>query len=401
MNKAIIGIERDVVLASIISDKTPLMIRPLVLKDERVESMTLKYTEYRIFSQGILFFQKLFPQWYKLQTWQSNNPKNTGPRVQITFFYRGRGLYFVSSLKRVQNGYALVVPEKVIKMTDFIPTDEKKVSAKVYHPGDTLVQAHCLEKEGFNLFENRVWLNFSEQETKAAEKYLKQIAGLTKATLLENCMDLLERTKLILYIPDKKIPNRNYFPYTATVTTDDVETIESVYIEPELAETTYDTYIPLATTPAEKVHSIFGMKAKMVVTSPIDISERLLLLPVCRFFIQNNKNESPVQGRAESLSILYITDSVIVLGGMTALRRSSQVDMQPDSEGFPLQQGLEYTLQLSIPLVAMKRLIKVSIFVSHIFKNEKGSICVLCRFSNLQEEDKRFLYEKFNDTLCK
>lgn len=397
MSKALIGIERDVVLASIISDKTSLMIRPLVSQGDRTETMTLRYTEYRIFHQGILFFQRLLPQWYKLQEWQANNV----PRVQITFFYRGRGLYFVSSLKRVQNGYALVVPNRVIKMTNFETTDENEVSAKLYYPRYSTVHSHCRSKEGFPLFENRLWLNFSKTEATYAEKYLKQIAGLTNETLPPNCMALLERTKLILYIPDKKIPARNYFPYAVTVTDNDVETIESVYLESELKEISYDTYIPLATTPSEQIHSVFGMKTKMVVTSPIDIYETLLLLPVCRFFIQNAKPQSSVQGKAEALSILCITDSSIVFGGMALHGHAPKTDTQFSSNIFPLQQGLEYTLHLSIPLTTIKRLIKVTILVSQLLQNDKGCICALCQFVDLQEEDRRFLYEKFNGTLCK
>ena len=48
------------------------------------------------------------------------------------------------------------------------------------------------------------------------------------------------------------------------------------------------------------------------------------------------------------------------------------------------------------------RVIKITMSVSKIYKNQTGSsVCAVCTFSKIKEEDRRFLYEKFYRTLYK
>ncbi|MFI3257475.1 MAG: hypothetical protein R3Y36_04170 [Spirochaetales bacterium] len=399
MSNALFGVERDVILDAVISDKTPFMLRPLVKNNEKIVTMTLKYNEYRIYSRRILFFSQLLPQWISHYTLSAENPNNF--TVNVTFFYRGRGLYFVAPLKRVNNGYVLIVPNTLFKIPNEEFNENDAVVAQIYQSGYSGVHSHCIEKKGFNIFENRLWLHFSPKESTDAENYLGEIAGLRRVNVPPYFQSIITRTKLLLYITGKKIPKRNFFPYPVTITDGMIAQTERAYIDEELKTATREVYIPFATAPDKNIHSIFALQKKAVPASPIGIFNTLLLLPICRFFVYADKDDAVVRGHSDALHILCITDSAIVLGRKIADHAPFSSLVQSGLHDFPLKKDCEYSMHLFIPLATMKRKITLTITVSDVLKNKKNTTCALCRFANIKEEDRRFLYERFNQSLCK
>ena len=114
------------------------------------------------------------------------------------------------------------------------------------------------------------------------------------------------------------------------------------------------------------------------------------LIPVCNYltFNQVHKIES-LQDRIKPLSILYVDHERIVI----ALDRINYTFVQND----------EYGLKMSFSLKSgpiMTRDIFVTCLVNKIYSLEDdGRICVDFRYTTIQEEDLRFIYEKATKTL--
>ena len=68
---------------------------------------------------------------------------------------------------------------------------------------------------------------------------------------------------------------------------------------------------------------------------------------------------------------------------------------------FPLTEGGEYRIRIRIFIGPVCRVLDATFFVSKLYKNGEGALCAFCSFSRIQEEDRRFLYEKYYGVLYK
>ncbi len=395
MSKGLFGVEREVVLNSIISDKSSLMMQKIESNNEHSDILTLNVNEYKIYEQGIVFFKKIMPQWFK-----KSLEGEIGIQLTVSFYYRGRGLYFISTLKKVQNGFALIVPPIVNKMDVETQEDENIVNATIFQTGSSGVLAYCKEKSNYLLFENRLWLNFLHDEALLAKDFLYRFANLELVYLGDVISRLISDQKLVFYIPEKKIPTRNFFPYPISIIQDNIEHLMLSSVNAEIQECSHTAYIPFCESPLDEVHSVFGLKARMVMVSPMEVLDSILMLPVCRFLIQDHVIDKKHRVGSAYLSILCITDTKIIFGFPLKENKIYNLKKNDNQQIFPLEQNQEYSLHLHIPCDKFKRKISVTISVGHVYKNEGRAVCALCSFVNLQEEDRRFLYEKFNKTKC-
>ncbi len=391
----VVGVERDVVFNTLIQDKSPIMISPVVKKGVPVESMTLQNTEYKIYPQGILFFKRFLPQWQPIDTLLRNNAK-ANIRLTVSFYHRGRALFFVSTLNLVQNGYALTLPPQVYKMNDLSFDNASLVSASIFREGISGIYARCMQLKGYRMFENRLWMNFSKKDFDSARPLLKNIANLEGVELSEYTQELIKKTKLVMYLPDRHLPEKNHFPYPLTITRNNREILSTKKLEEEITNSGHRVLIPLCESPKKDVHSIMSLSSQKSKISPSDVLETLLLLPVCNYLAHENKRYSLFSNHTSDLSILCITDTKIVLASSSAKKNILSSIKKSEIVEFPLLEGQEYTLKLHIPLETMVRTIMVTITVSKIYSNDYKASCAICSFSNVQEEDKRFLYESFN-----
>ena len=385
MSGGLTGIVRDVIAEFLLHERPPLSVRTSLIphKDEPV--LNLASNRYLALSGGFLFFP-VMPFFQKLPAFSD---------IYIVFFYKGRGVYFTGSLQKVKNGSIFALPNEVFKIADPV-SGMQALSAKIYIPGLSGIQAEGRLKNGYDIFENRLWLGFSKDEAVASAPFFRSAASLKSAILPPLCRQITDKTKRILYIPGKKIPDRNFFPYPVSITVDDISETDMFEIKTELRDAEYDVYIPLALSEDESVHTVLGLRARLPMTSPSDIQEKLFLLPVCRFLGEIPKSTAAVRGRAEPLSVLCLTDSFIILGGFVIKNTGGF------SPPFPLSKGGEYTMILKIAESRLCRVIKITMSVSKIYKNQTGSsVCAVCTFSKIKEEDRRFLYEKFYRTLYK
>ncbi len=397
MSDGLIGLERDVILQTLIQDKSPIMISPVVKKGVRVESMTLQPGEYKIYPQGILFFKRFLSQWKPIDDLLRSDAKVT-IRMTVSFYHRGRGLFFISALNLVQKGYALTPPVQVFKMDDSDIENANEISGSIFREGVSGIFAKCVQIKGFMLFENRLWMNFPKKDFEHAKEVLKSIAKLEDVVLLDYSHELICKTKLLMYLPDKKLPEKNHFPYPVTITQSNREILSSKRLAEEIGQYSHNVFIPLCESPRREVHSIVGLMPTGKKISPSDINDTLLLLSVSRYLANESKRHSFFSSHVNPLSILCITDTTIVFGFTAHKKNFISSLMKTDEQRFPLSEGQEYTLKLHIPVEKMIRTVLVTIVVAKVYINDHNSACALCSYVNLQEEDRRFLYEKFTKT---
>ena len=108
------------------------------------------------------------------------------------------------------------------------------------------------------------------------------------------------------------------------------------------------------------------------------------LIPVVRFLaeeIQNVKVQS-IEGRSEPLKVLFANHERIVFG---AKRQDAA-----------LREGCEYALEMLFPMkrTLNDRKIFTTCRVESVYCDEEKTLaCSVCRYTSMQEEDLRFLYE--------
>lgn len=107
------------------------------------------------------------------------------------------------------------------------------------------------------------------------------------------------------------------------------------------------------------------------------------LIPVCRYLSEPTGGVKAVQGRSEGFDILYVNHECIVFAG--------------SSKNFPIESGIEYSIKMSFPLNIKpftEREVNASCLVSSIYSDsENEKKCAVCSFTDMKEEDLRFVYE--------
>jgi hypothetical protein len=370
MSDSITGLERDVILYVFKTEKPELILEFQSSVNKR-DSLKIFDSNYSYISEGILFFQI------------GNDLLSLliSDEVKIRFFYKGRGIYFSTKIKRMRNGYALVIPPTLNKSIDAEQPNSSAIKGRITYGSNSSLGINCVSSDSYPLLDKTIWLHWKNSEILGSEKWLNEVAGLEFCSLPPETQSIIENTKKILYIPDKKIPDRNYFPYDASITINDLDSNTINKVNNEIKKTPYFAYIPFAESSKDPVHSILGVKTQLITTSPLDIEDIISVLPISRFLGNTYIPERSVKGRAESLQIISLTDSSVVFG----------VHDSP----LTLQKNQEYTFSLYCSTAIGYRIIQCGLAVSRTFENESGSKCALCRFIKVKEEDRRFLFEKY------
>ena len=111
------------------------------------------------------------------------------------------------------------------------------------------------------------------------------------------------------------------------------------------------------------------------------------LIPVVRFLAEESQGAKvqSIEGRAEPLEVLFANHERIVFGART--NASEQL----------LKEGCEYALEMLFPMkrpLNDRKIFTTCRVESIYFDDEKKASCSVCRYTSIQEEDLRFLYEK-------
>lgn len=267
MEKTFQGMERDIILKSIVEEPTKFLIISL---SDNEKTISLDVNGYSFINNELIFINSL------------SNPFPDNFPVKVFFYYKGIGIYFITTFKYTSKGYALVIPPILYKQQDIIKSNNNSIKGIIYliSGPKTSVQIKAFPLESFSLFDKNIYENLSVEK------------GVT---------------------------------------------------EPEKLKT------------------------------------------VSHFFSENYNYVKAVKDRVEPFSLLYLSHEQIVFG-------AAQKDMI-------LQKGIDYGFQIEIPLTIGKRIIFTTFRVTKIFDAEQDIFdikknCVLCNFTQIKEEDKRFLCDK-------
>lgn len=117
----------------------------------------------------------------------------------------------------------------------------------------------------------------------------------------------------------------------------------------------------------------------------------LRLINICRYMVAPKIEKiEAVQGRVKPFDILFVNHEQIVFGF-------------EKNAAFELSEGSEYPVEMRFALKespAVVRKIFVTCKVDNLFRNEDGTtLAADCIYTMIQEEDRRFLYEKATSSL--
>ncbi len=156
--------------------------------------------------------------------------------------------------------------------------------------------------------------------------------------------------------------------------------------------------IELFTRPAWKIIPLENQKSAKVLLEKFveeakiekNAGNGLLLIPVCKYLTDKHvETVEAMENRIKPLSVLFVDHERIVLGMSSKLCTFFPAD--------------EYGLKLSFAIKGgpiLSRDIFVTCVVNKIYRSQDGeSSCVDLKYTTMQEEDMRFLYEKATSSL--
>ncbi len=374
MNNSLTGVERDIVIDNLRQNGSMLILRKE--NDTQKDSVALQPGMFSVLQEGILLVADRFsPDQLKFCA------RNRIP-MTVHFFYRGRGLYFNARPQPIKTGIAFVIPPVIFKQISPDEYAAAEISATVFYSakmrkGESL---QCFADSDYPLFEPALWQHISEEEARNARSEFFQIADLVPAELPAFSGQRMNEQKKILYVPEEQLPQRNYFPYEATITDADIFASERGQLLSEFALLNTKMVIPFCENPLSPVHSLFCLTPEESQGSfgPTDVSQIVQLLPICRFLARNKAQPVSVESRISPLTILYIGPSEMILAG---------------THRTGLQRAGEYPFSLFMPLGNVRREIAATIVITQVYDNPHGAECYVCRIIHQKEEDRRFLYE--------
>ena len=178
--KPLTGIERELVLRYLLDGNVPVTITPVSVNvndseeiknlDSAVVPVAFKAEDVSVLKEGIILLKDAPESIAKCV----NNP------VKVEFYFNRVGLYFVTMLKSVSSGLALVIPKEINRIPD-IPVNKKydftaQLIVSVSNDGGSSFL--CVPADGFELFARPVWssidLEHQQQAKKLLEEYVKE-----------------------------------------------------------------------------------------------------------------------------------------------------------------------------------------------------------------------------------
>lgn len=146
------------------NDKSESAIRPTI---STIFPVAIKAEQLKVLKQGIILL--------------TNPPKSvkdfTTKKVRVEFYFNRLGLYFITELKNVSSGLALVIPSEICRIVEF--EKERKLDFCVnlfYSCSDkTDVNIKCFPKENYRLFSKPIWSDVPENIQHKTKSYLEKI----------------------------------------------------------------------------------------------------------------------------------------------------------------------------------------------------------------------------------
>lgn len=173
-NNVLSGIERELVLQYLLDGNVPVTITPIdeSIDKEQIHSLDsevvpilIKAENISVLKEGIILLQDI-----------SDIDKFVGKNVKVEFYFNRVGLSFISKLKTVSTGPALVIPARINRIIDTPQEKKYDFSALLYYTFDKANHNYfsCFPAEKFELFSRPNWSSIELDLQQEAKSYLEQ-----------------------------------------------------------------------------------------------------------------------------------------------------------------------------------------------------------------------------------
>lgn len=197
-SNSLTGIERELVLQYLIDGNVPVTVTPLEDKSGEAEDseekikpassaifpVALKGEQIKVLEQGIILLTN------PPKTVQNFQTKN----VRVEFYFNRLGLYFITELKEVKAGLALVIPSEIHRITELEVERPLDFSATLFYACNEKTDVHinCYPLAGYNLFTKPIWSEVPEEIQHKTKEYLEEfIAHARKQGTAGNGLQLI------------------------------------------------------------------------------------------------------------------------------------------------------------------------------------------------------------------
>ena len=180
-NKPLTGIERELVLRYLLDGNVPVTVTPVesATVSNEIRSLSseifpvaIKADNISVLKEGIILL--------------INPPQSVidfeGRAVRVEFYFNRVGLYFVSEMRRVSSGPALVIPERIYRIEDTVVKQKYDFSAILYYSVSSGkdVNFPCYPADGFKLFARPVWADIKQEQQHNAKSLLENFVVQAK-----------------------------------------------------------------------------------------------------------------------------------------------------------------------------------------------------------------------------
>lgn len=173
-SKVLSGIERELVLKYLTDGNVPVTLSPAEEKkdseeihspESRVYSVRIDPENISVLKEGIILLQDV----------PESVSEFLGKSVRVEFYFNRLGLYFITTVKSVSTGPAIVIPDSIYRIEDVEVTRKYDFSATLYF---SVVKADsgflCVPFKEDELFVRPMWSMIPLEQQKIAKDYLEQ-----------------------------------------------------------------------------------------------------------------------------------------------------------------------------------------------------------------------------------
>ena len=98
-----------------------------------------------------------------------------GKKVRVQFYFNRLGLYFITTVKQVKSGLALVIPAVIKKIEEKEAKQKEDFTAILYYSADSRTSGvKCQFLEEYPLFVQPKWSDVEEENQQKAKEYLEK-----------------------------------------------------------------------------------------------------------------------------------------------------------------------------------------------------------------------------------
>jgi len=174
-SKVLTGIERELVLKYLVDGNVPVTITPeeeSENKDEihvpasRVYSVRIDPENISVLKEGIILLQDV----------PESVADFKGKEVRVEFYFNRLGLYFITTVKSVSTGPAIVIPKSIYRIEDVEAEQKYDFSALLYF---SVIKNdsgfYCVPFKEKELFCRPMWSFIPLEQQKKAKAYLEEL----------------------------------------------------------------------------------------------------------------------------------------------------------------------------------------------------------------------------------